>query len=59
VNLKANTAAEILKQGNIEMGKKVFLINGHQAWEISPGKSNFSLNDFDRFSSHLQQVFDQ
>jgi len=30
------------------MGKNVFLINGHQAWEISPGKLNKSLIDIAR-----------
>ncbi len=30
------------------MGKKVFLINGHQAWEIAPGKLNKSLLDIAR-----------
>ena len=30
------------------MGKNVFLINGHQAWEISPGKLNQSLIDIAR-----------
>ena len=30
------------------MSKNVFLINGHQAWEISPGKLNKSLIDIAR-----------
>ena len=30
------------------MAKKVFLINGHQAWEIAPGKLNKSLLDIAR-----------
>jgi len=50
------------------MGKNVLLINGHQAWEVSPGKLNKSLIDIAREvfsakgcevqSTHIEEDYD-
>ncbi|NOQ47433.1 MAG: NADPH quinone reductase MdaB, partial [Desulfobulbaceae bacterium] len=37
-----------MQGGSHTMSKNAFLINGHQAWEISPGKLNKSLIDIAR-----------
>ncbi|MCP3889482.1 MAG: NAD(P)H-dependent oxidoreductase, partial [Desulfobulbaceae bacterium] len=50
------------------MGKNVLLINGHQAWEISPGKLNkslinmaweaFTTKGYEVQTTHIDETYD-